>query len=73
MQGDQDRVKSSVFANELKEAYELIRRVIRSEPDVDIYVAAANCLPIHGQEYFYMNMNAQEIVKKQEIVQEPEQ
>ena len=68
MQGDEDRVRRSVFANELKEVYELIRRVIRSEPDVDIYVAAANCLPVHGQAYFYVNMNEQEIVERQEEV-----
>ena len=48
MHGNEDRAKSCVFANELLQIYELIRRVIRSQPDVQIYIEAANCLPIVG-------------------------
>ena len=48
MQGNEDRAKSCVFANELLQIYELIRRVIRSQPDVQIYIEAANCLPTVG-------------------------
>ena len=62
MQGDEDRVKGSVFANELLQIYKLIRRVIRSEPNVDIYIAAANCLPIHGDKYFFLSMDSQKII-----------
>ena len=47
MNDDEGRVKSSVFANELLELYELARSVIRDQPEVEIYIAAANCLPVH--------------------------
>lgn len=49
MDGDEEKVVRSVFANELLEIYELVRTVLRDEPSLDINVAVANCLPVHSQ------------------------
>jgi len=48
MAHDEERVSRSLFANELLELYELVRTVLRSDPEVEIYIKTANCLPIHG-------------------------
>ena len=60
MDGDEVMVKNSLFARELIELYELIRTVLRAEPEVEINMATAYCLPVHGQKYFYLNINALE-------------
>ena len=71
MKGDQEQVKSCVFASELIQIYELIREVIRSEPDVQIYIEAANYLPVKGTQYFMINLNEQEIISEA-LPEEPE-
>ena len=59
MLGSGTLVSESLFASELLELYDLVRSVLRSEPFVEMYVAAAACLPVHWQQYFWINFDAQ--------------
>ena len=60
LNGEERIVKSSLFAGELMELYQLIRTVLRAEPEVEINIATANCLPVHSQRYLNLNINALE-------------
>ena len=58
MGGDNQLAQSSIFANELLEIYELCYHVLRSEPEVEIYMAVSGCLPINREKYFLLNFDA---------------
>lgn len=63
MNGNEHRVKRSIFAGELLQIYELIRLILRADPEDEINNAIAKCLPVHGQKYSFINLNELVIVR----------
>ena len=63
---DEDRVKTSLFANELMELYHIVQAILRSDPDRELYQQIACCLPEEQMKYFYMNIDMQHSFSERE-------
>ena len=56
LSGQENQISTSLFANELMQLYQVVKRVLRRDHrDSEIYFDAAMCLPYHEKKYFYQS------------------